>query len=264
MGFDEGIVNKLFRLDGKVALITGAAGGIGQALCLGLAGAGAKVALADIRQQAVEMAAEKMQRQNSIAAAFSVDLASHESVKRLVQEVIAHFGRIDILVNCAGINRREPILDVTETTFEQIVAVNLRGVYQLSQAVAPHMIRQGGGKIINIGSLTRDMGLAGVSVYGATKAGVSALTLSMAVEWAKYNIQANCIEPGFMKTELTAALWSDPEKEPWMRGRVAMERPGEPEELIGALLLFAGNASSYVTGQTWCIDGGVTAGGKHW
>jgi len=257
-------MDKLFRVDGKIALITGAAGGLGQALCFGLAAAGAKVALADIRREAVEDAAARLRKEKAIAMSFGVDLASLESIRSLVEAVISEFGRIDILVNCAGINRREPILEVTEATFEHIVAVNLRGLYQLSQTVAPYMIGQGGGKIINIGSLTKDMALAGVSVYGATKAGVSAITQSMAVEWAKHNIQVNCIEPGFMRTELTTALWSDPGKAAWMRDRIAMDRPGEPEELVGALILLSSHASSYVTGQTWCVDGGVTAGGKHW
>jgi NAD(P)-dependent dehydrogenase (short-subunit alcohol dehydrogenase family) len=258
------IVEKLFSLQGRVALITGAAGGIGRVLCEGMAGAGAAVALADIRAAAMEPVAVSIHAMGREAECFEVDLSSKNSIRKHVEDVMARFGRIDILVNCAGINQREPILEVAEETFERILAVNLRGVYQLSQAVASHMIRQGGGKIIHIGSLTNAMGLAGVSVYGATKAGVSQLAMSMAIEWARHNIQVNCIVPGFMRTELTTALWADETKAAWMRGRIAAERPGEPEELLGTAILLASPASSYITGQTWCVDGGVTAGGRHW
>jgi gluconate 5-dehydrogenase len=258
------VVEKLFSLQGRVALITGAAGGIGRALCEGMAGAGAAVALADMRAVAMEPVAASIHAMGREAECFEVDVSSKNSIRKRVEDVMARFGRIDILVNCAGINRREPILDVAEETFERILAVNLRGVYQMSQAVANHMIRQGGGKIIHIGSLTNEMGLSGVSVYGASKAGVSQLAMSMAIEWACYNIQVNCIVPGFMRTELTTALWADDAKAAWMRGRIAAGRPGEPEELLGTAILLASPASSYITGQTWCVDGGVTAGGRHW
>jgi 2-deoxy-D-gluconate 3-dehydrogenase len=254
----------LFSLQGRVALITGAAGGIGRVLCEGMAGAGAAVALADIRAAAMEPVAASVHAAGREAECFEADVSCKDSIRKLVAGVIDRFGRIDILVNCAGINQREPILEVAEETFERIIAVNLRGVYQLSQAVASHMIRQGGGKIIHIGSLTNEMGLFGVSVYGASKAGVSQLAMSMAIEWARHNIQVNCIVPGFMRTELTTALWADEAKAAWMRGRIAAKRAGEPEELLGTAILLASPASSYITGQTWCVDGGVTAGGCHW
>jgi gluconate 5-dehydrogenase len=258
------ILEKLFSLHGRVALITGAAGGIGRVLSQGMAEAGAAVALADLRAAETQSAAAEIRGAGGQAEAFEVDVARQESIRSLVAAVIERFGRIDILVNCAGINQREPLLDVTEATFERILAVNLRGVFQLSQAVARHMIRQKGGKIIHIGSLTGEMALAGVSAYGVSKAGVSQLAMSMAVEWARHNIQVNCIVPGFMRTALTTVLWADAAKSAWMRGRIAAERPGEPEELLGTAILLASPASSYITGQTWCVDGGVTAGGHPW
>jgi NAD(P)-dependent dehydrogenase (short-subunit alcohol dehydrogenase family) len=258
------VLENLFSLEGRVALVTGAAGGIGRALCEGMAGAGAAVALADIRADAMAPVAASIRAMGREAGCFEVDIARRDSIRRLVAQIAARFHRIDILVNCAGINKREAILDVAEETFERILNVNLRGVFQLSQEVAARMIRQGGGKIIHIGSLTSEMGLAGVSVYGVSKAGVSQLAMSMAIEWARHNIQVNCIVPGFMRTELTTALWEDEAKAAWMRGRIAAERPGEPQELLGAVILLASAASSYITGQTWCVDGGVTAGGLHW
>ena len=258
------IIESLFSLQGRVALITGAAGGIGRVLSEGMADAGAAVALADVRADETKALAASIRREGRQAEAFQVDVVRRESIRSLVDGVLGRFERIDILVNCAGINQREPLLDVTEDTFDRILAVNLRGVFQLSQAVAEPMIRQGGGKIIHIGSLTGEMALAGVSAYGVSKAGVSQLAMSMAIEWARHNIQVNCIVPGFMRTELTTALWADEAKAAWMRGRIAAERPGEPDELLGTAILLASPASSYITGQTWCVDGGVTAGGRHW
>jgi NAD(P)-dependent dehydrogenase (short-subunit alcohol dehydrogenase family) len=258
------VIERLFSLHGRVALITGAAGGIGSVLAKGMADAGATVALADVRAAGAQSIAAGIREAGHAAEAFVVDAARQESIRSLVDAVAERFSRIDILVNCAGINKREPLLEVTQETFERILAVNLRGVFQLSQAVAGIMIRQGGGKIIHIGSLTGEMALAGVSAYGVSKAGVSQLAMSMAVEWARHNIQVNCIVPGFMRTELTTALWADEAKAAWMRGRIAAQRPGEPDELLGAAILLASPGSSYVTGQTWCVDGGVTAGGHPW
>jgi NAD(P)-dependent dehydrogenase (short-subunit alcohol dehydrogenase family) len=258
------ILETLFSLQGRVALITGAAGGIGRVLSKGMADAGAAVALADLRTVEMDSVAAEIREMDRPAEAFAVDVARQDSIRRLVAAVLERFKRVDILVNCAGINKREPILEVTEETFGRILAVNLRGVFQLSQAVAEPMIRQGGGKIIHIGSLTGEMALAGVSAYGVSKAGVSQLAMSMAVEWARHNIQVNCVVPGFMRTDLTTALWADEAKAGWMRGRIAARRPGEPDELLGTAILLASPASSYITGQTWCVDGGVTAGGHPW
>ncbi|MEP9390045.1 SDR family oxidoreductase [Mesorhizobium sp. KR9-304] len=160
-------------------------------------------------------------------------------------------------------NKRQPILDVDESTYERIMAVNLRGLYQLSQAIVP-MMPASGGKIVNIGSINSEIGLAHVSVYGATKGAVKQLTKVMAVEWASRNIQVNCIIPGFMRTPLSAAVWADEKKRRWMSERIALQRPGEPEELLGMAIYLSSKASSYVTGQAIIIDGGVTAGGAGW
>jgi gluconate 5-dehydrogenase len=260
----QGMLQRLFGLQGKTALITGAAGGIGRVLATGLAEAGAAVALADRDGPGAMTLAKDLARRGMSAMAVAVDVADTRSITRMVRKVLSHCGAIDILVNCAAINRRQPVLEVDPGTFDRIIAVNLRGLYQVSQQVAAHMIPRGGGKIIQIGSINSRLGLAGVSVYGATKGAVSQVTMVMAVEWARHNIQVNCIAPGFMRTALTVPLWGDRSKARWMRGRIAMERPGEPEELLGATLLLASPASSYITGQTYFVDGGLTAGGRPW
>jgi NAD(P)-dependent dehydrogenase (short-subunit alcohol dehydrogenase family) len=160
-------------------------------------------------------------------------------------------------------NRRKPILDVTLEDYEKIMNVHLRGAFFLSQAVAPIMAQRGGGKIINIGSATIRAGVADVSVYGAAKAGMDALTRTMAVEWAEHNIQVNTLAPGFIMTELTKdGVWANERRSKWLLDRIPMKRPGLPEEMAGVALLLASQASSYLTGQTIHIDGGFSAGSK--
>lgn len=264
MAATDDILNRLFALDGKVALITGAAGGIGRVLAGGFAAAGATVALADINAEGVAAVAAELGAQGKKAASFAVDMADQGSVRLLADAVQARFGRVDVLVNGAAINKRQHILEVEEAIFDKIIAVNLRGAYQLCQAVAPGMIKRGGGKIINFSSITPFMALAGVSAYGASKAGVVQMTMSMAVEWAKHNIQVNCIAPGFVLTELTEPLWADEAKAAWMKGRIAMGRPARPEDMLGTAIMLASPASDYITGQTCYVDGGITPGGGHW
>lgn len=259
------VLSDLFSLEGKVALITGAAGSIGSTLAYGLSFAGASVALADISTAPFETMVPTLIEAGRTACSYYVDLGRQETIEELVADVVAELGQVDILLNVAAINRREPILDVTQETYDRIMNVNLRGLFQLSQAAARQMRgRRCGGKIVNIGSINSEMGLDRVSVYGATKGGVKQLTKAMAVEWAPYNIQVNCIIPGFMRTPLSAPVWADPVRRAWMTSRIAMRRPGEPDELLGMAIFLSSKASSYVTGQSMIIDGGVLAGGSSW
>jgi NAD(P)-dependent dehydrogenase (short-subunit alcohol dehydrogenase family) len=257
------IFDELFSLRGKVALVTGAAGGIGQVLALGLARAGASLVLCDLQVNDLAGVSTRIESAGGRSKGYFVDLTGQRSIRTMVEEVKRDFGRVDILVNCAAINKREPILEVEESTFDKIVNVNLRGLFQLTQAIVP-LMPESGGKVIHIGSINSEMGLAGVSVYGATKGAVKQLTKVMAVEWAERNIQVNCIIPGFMLTPLSAPMWEDAGKSQWMRDRIAAGRPGEPGELLGLTLYLASQASSYVTGQAIVVDGGVLAGGSHW
>jgi gluconate 5-dehydrogenase len=253
-----------FSLAGKTALLTGGAGGIGQALAVGLCSSGAQTAVCDVNVERAREIAAELTAKGRQAKAFKVDLTDVASIRACVESVASEFGKIDILINCAGVNKREGFLDVEEKTYDFVMNVNLKGTFFITQAVVPHMIKQGGGKIINFSSHNVQGMLGGVSVYGATKSAVSALTRSMAIEWAKYNIQANAVAPGHILTELTQVTWKHPTRAPYLRERIAMRRPGLPEEIVGMVLMLCSDASSYMTGQTYHVDGGCLAGGTPW
>lgn len=256
------LFSRLFSLEGKAALITGASGGIGQVLAVALAQAGAVVGIHGRSQAALEDTRHVVEDAGGRAVTLAAELSDADSCRQLIGRAQSALGRLDVLVNCAGTNRREPIAAVSQENFEAIVAVNLRAVLFLCQAAHPLMRGQGGGKIVNIGSITSSVGLGGVSVYGLTKAAIAQLTKTMAVEWAKDNIQVNCLAPGFMVTPLTENyLWGDAYRSQWLRDRIPAGRPGQPEELVGAALLLASSASSYLTGQIITVDGGFLAGG---
>ena len=252
----------LFSLDGRVALVTGASGGIGRELALGLAAAGARVALNGRSRAKLEQVEHEIVVRDGVAASFPADISDLGAIPELIEAIVEHFGRIDVLVNCVGTNERMPIADVTPEVYDQIMAINLRSVYFLTQAVSTDMIAQGSGKIINIGSLTSQVALADVSVYGMTKSALAQLTKTMAIEWAAHNIQVNCLCPGFIATELTASLWDDPRRREWMLDRLPIKRPGQPADLVGMTILLASHASDYMTGQTVYIDGGFLAGSQ--
>jgi len=254
----------LFSLEGKVIIITGAAGGIGEAFSRGLASAGGSVALCDLNaERCVEIAAELTQN-DLCAKAYELDVSDVVSIKTCVDAVLRDFGRIDVLVNCAGINKREGFLDVDESTYDRIMGVNLKGAFLLSQEVVRHMIPRKQGNIINICSHNDEGMMGGCSVYGATKSGLRALTRSMAIEWAKHGIRANALSPGHIITPLTTVTWEHPTRSTYLLDRIAMQRPGKPEELVGMCIMLAGDASSYMSGQAYHVDGGCLCGGNPW
>ncbi len=256
------IFQQLFSLEGKTALITGSAGGIGQVLAKSFAEAGATVATHDLTPALAQKAADYVTEAGGQAVPVAGNLAQVEACRQIAQATREATGRLDILINCAATNRRKPIMEVSEEDFDFVTAVDLKAVYFLSQAAQPMMVAQGGGKIINIASITPFFALDTVSVYGLAKAAVVQMTKTMAVEWASDNIQVNGIAPGFMDTPLSKPLWQDAEKAKWYRSRIPMRRPGLPEELVGMALLLASPASSYMSGQTYIIDGGFEAGGS--
>ena len=254
---------RIFDLSGKRALIIGASGGIGRVLATNLATAGAAVGVHGTNREKVSETTKLIEKSGGKAVPLLRKLERVEDCRRFVQEAQLALGAINILINCAGTNRRKPIREVSEDDFDSIVAVNLRSVFFTCQAVYPIMRQQGGGKIINVGSVTSTDGLGGVSVYGATKAGVAQLTRTMALEWARDNIKVNCLAPGFIMTPLTeTGLWGDAHRKQWLLDRIPARRPGKPEELVGAALLLASDASSYITGQIINVDGGYLAGGS--
>ena len=268
-------LKSIFSLEGKTILISGATGGIGSAISRGLAAAGAETApsitgaasgaetaLCARNQQKCRELADEISAHGGAATAHALDISDLDSIHRCVDEVMQRYGKIDVLFNVAGINRREGLLDVEPETYDRIMDTNLKGVFFLSQAVAREMYRRRAGNIINIGSHNDTGMLGGCSVYGASKSGVVALTRSMAVEFAQYGIRCNAISPGHILTDLTQVTWQHPTRSEYLRERIAMGRPGEPDELTGMAILLASDASSYMTGQAYHVDGGCLCGGR--
>jgi len=251
----------LFGLKDKVAIVTGAGGGLGAWFSAGLAAAGARVFMTDHPRSSTQEVADVIRKSGAEARGHQCDLTDSDAAERIVEAALTEFGRVDILINNAGTNRREPIFEVSRQSWDLISTVDLRLPYELSRAVAKTIAtRRGGGSIIHIGSLNNAIGLQGVSVYGAHKAALCQLAKSMSIEWAEYRIRVNAICPGFMLTPLSKPLWDDPQKESWILNRCLMQRPGYPEELIGMLLLLASEAGSFITGQTMYVEGGWLAG----
>ena len=257
-------LEKMFSLKDKIVMFTGAGGGIGSEVAIGMAKAGAHVALCDINVEQLASVQKKIEEEGGKATSFLLNVTDMDNIQKCVDKVADINGRIDVLVNCAGINKREGLADVDEATYDKIMDINLKGVFFVSQAVAHYMKKQNYGSIINIGSHNTGWILGGCSVYGATKSGVLSLTKSMSVEWAKYNIRANCVSPGHIKTALTTATWEHPERSKYLLDRIAMNRPGYPEDITGVCLLLASDASSYITGCEYRVDGGCMSGGQPW
>jgi len=247
-----------FSLKNKVVLITGASRGIGEAVAVGLAQAGADLAIASRKLPDLERVAARITKTGRKCLPLAAHVGRTEEINNLVKKVVGEFGRIDILVNNAATNpTMAQALDVDERAWDSIMNLNLKGLFFLSQAVARVMKEKGGGKIINVSSI------AGISpdllpIYSISKAAVIMATKVMAMQWAQYNIRANCIAPGLTKTKFSEALWNNPDILKHAMALTPMGRVGEPEEMVGAILYLASDASSYVTGQVIAIDGGKT------
>jgi NAD(P)-dependent dehydrogenase (short-subunit alcohol dehydrogenase family) len=250
----------LFDLTGKAAIVTGAGGGLGSWLAAGLAAAGASVLVTDHPKTSTAATAEAIQTAGGRCEEFACDLLVPGAIEAIVEAARSRFGRLDILVNNAGVNRRERVFDVSRESWDLISTINLRIPFELSRAAARIMAEGNGGSIIHMGSLNNAIGLAGVSVYGAAKAGLCQLAKSMSVEWAEYKIRVNAICPGFFLTPLTVTVWDDPVRSGWLLARSQWKRPGFPEDLVGCCLLLASDAGSFITGQVVYIDGGFLAG----
>jgi len=253
----------LFSLEGRVAIVTGAAGGIGRWLAAGLGAAGASVLATDLDETGLAGLEATLAAASIDAAGVVVDLADEDAADRIVDATLERFGAVDVVVNNAAVNKRMPITEMDPATWDWITRVNLRLPYFLCRSAARAMIERGkGGAIVSISSLNVEYALEHVSVYGLAKAGLSQLTRHMALEWAEHGIRANAIAPGFMDTPLAAPIWADSDVKRWILNRVPLERPGHPAELVGACLLLASDAGSFLTGQTLFVDGGARAGGR--
>lgn len=254
-------LRSLFGLDGQVALVTGASGGIGRELAHGLAMAGATVVLNGRDAPRLEAVAAEIARAGGAATPMPGDLGDVDAIAPLVEGALAAHGRVDVLVNCLGMNKREPIAEVAPETYDRIMDVNLKSVFFLSRAVAGHMARQGGGRIVHIGSVNAAIGLHSVGVYGLSKAALVQTTKVMAIEWAEHGIRVNCLCPGFIETELTrVGLWGNERRRAWIMDRLCVKRPGQTRDLVGLCLYLASPAADYTTGQAFYVDGGFLAG----
>lgn len=248
----------LETLDGRIALVTGASHGIGEAFARGFAAAGARVALAARTVKDLERVAADIESGKRRALVLPTDVCDLDAVSAMVRRTVDHFGRLDILANVAGVNRRKPIFDVTPEDWDYVVGINLRGLYFASQAAARVMAQQGYGKIIHIASMTSYRGFQNLSIYGITKMAVVSLTRTQAVEWAQHGIRVNAIAPGWIDTPLTATM--PPDWRRWVEAHVPQGHFGTPDDLVPLAVYLASPASNYVTGQTFAVDGGFLAG----
>ena len=248
------------RLSGKHALITGAGRGIGRAIARVFVREGAAVAVADIDANLARDAANELERQGGRAVAIEADVANPASIRAMVETVTSAFGRIDALVNNAGIGGNTPFLDTSLEEWERILRVNLTGAFLVAQAAAREMVKAGGGRVINIASLSGQRGGTGRAAYGAAKAGLDLLTRVMAVELAEHGINVNSIAPGPIETEMAKFAHDAATRAAYER-LVPMRRYGTPEEIADAALFLAGDESRYVHGHTLNVDGGFRAAG---
>jgi len=246
----------LFDLTDKITIITGGGSGIGRRTALAFAEYGAKSIIADIDPKAASLVSSEIHAKGGKAIPHRVDVTQPGEVQGMVNAALESFGRIDILFNNAGISLRGPAESFSIEDWNQVIAINLTGMFVCAQTVGKVMIKQRGGKIINTASVSAELGHPGNVAYAAAKHGVVGMTRVMAVEWAKYGVSVNCIGPGVIKTPLTAKALEDPKKYQELVGKVPMGRLGEPEDLIGAVIFLASQASSYMTGQTIYIEGG--------
>jgi 2-deoxy-D-gluconate 3-dehydrogenase len=248
-------MSDLFRLDGKVALVTGASAGIGAAIAEALAEAGADVACHGNSRPA-DATAELVKGKNRKGAAISGDLSDRATPARLVGEVLERFGRIDILINNAGIIRRTPAVDHSDDDWDAVLAVNLTSVFSLCKLAGKHMLEQGSGKIVNIASLLTFQGGVTVPAYAASKGGIGQLTRALANEWSSRGVNVNAIAPGYIETENTAALRQNPERFKQISDRIPAGRWGKPSDLGGSAVFLCSRASDYVHGHILTVDGG--------
>lgn len=251
----------IMSLEGKSAVVIGGTSGIGRALSLGLADAGADVVASGRRQENVDEVAAEIEARGRRALRTPCDLQKRASVEALLASTLDAFGKVDILINCAGKIKRTPTLTMPEEEWQDIIDTNLTGTLRACQIFGKHMLDRGYGRIINIASLNTFVALNEVAAYAASKAAVASLTRSLAVEWSRHGVLVNAIAPGVFRTALNAELLDSTPRGKELLMRTPMGRFGKTEEVVGAAIYLASDAASFVTGQTLVVDGGFLASG---
>ncbi len=249
-----------FDLSGKTAVVTGASRGLGQYFGRALARAGADLVITSRRLADLLPFQAEIEAMGRRALPLALDVRDHASIRFMAAETLSRVPRIDILVNNAGCNVRKPAVDITWDDWNLVLDTNLRGAFFVAQAFAPHMIANGRGRVINIGSVTSVFGYAGIGPYCASRGGIKQLTMSLADEWGPHGITVNCLAPGWFKTQQNAVLYENQRWVEYLTDRIPLKRPGQPDDLNGAIVFLASDASAYITGQTLLVDGGITTG----
>ena len=251
---------ELFSVAGQNVIVTGGSRGIGRAIAEGFAARGANVLICSRTQESVETALKEMQEAGLKADGLACDVSDEQQILTTVQSAISRLGHVDTLINVAGVNRRKRAETVTSEDYDFILDTNLRGAFLMSREVGKHMIERKSGAQINIESLNTWMPLKGVLPYAMSKFGMQGMTRGLALEWGRHGVRVNSLAPGFILTDLTRKLWSDPEMQAWNQANAPLGRLGQPEDMVGTAIFLASKASAFMTGQTLYVDGGFSAG----
>jgi NAD(P)-dependent dehydrogenase (short-subunit alcohol dehydrogenase family) len=251
---------ELFSVAGQNVVVTGGSRGIGRAIAEGFAARGANVLICSRTQESVETALKEMSDAGLKADGVACDVSDEQQILTTVQTAMIRLGHIDTLVNVAGVNRRKRAETVTSDDYDFILDTNLRGAFLMSREVGKHMIERKSGAQINVESLNTWMPLKGVLPYAMSKFGMQGMTRGLALEWGRHGVRVNSLAPGFILTDLTRKLWSDPEMQAWNQANAPLGRLGQPEDMIGTAIFLASKASAFMTGQTLYVDGGFSAG----